>query len=213
MDIEVDPALAPLGIKLWTGVLEGIKVGQSRKEVFRALSLELKADLRERFPDAERIPNDPVVRSLRRLYWSIGIDPTKTRPASEALLRRSLTKELPMINDLVDAGNIASAETLVPIGLYDMDRVRGALRLRRAEASERFIGIGGKDDLLSEGVPVLSDEAGIIHIYPHRDSMRTRITEDCTKALIVACGARGIDDGLLELAVERTIELFDQLRR
>jgi DNA/RNA-binding domain of Phe-tRNA-synthetase-like protein len=40
----------------------------------------------------EILKDDPTVRAYRDLYWKLGIDPTKTRPSGEALLRRVLTE-------------------------------------------------------------------------------------------------------------------------
>ncbi|MFN3268498.1 MAG: phenylalanine--tRNA ligase beta subunit-related protein, partial [Zestosphaera sp.] len=66
------------------------------------------------------LKDNEVIRAYRNFYWKIGIDPTKTRPSSEALIRRLLRGSFPRLNLVVDAGNIASAETLVPIGIYDI---------------------------------------------------------------------------------------------
>ena len=47
-----------------------------------------------------------VTAAVRMMYKRVGIDPTKTRPSSEALLRRVRRgDELPRINSLVDAIN------------------------------------------------------------------------------------------------------------
>jgi len=51
------------------------------------------------------------VRAYRDFYWRIGLDPTKTISSSEALLRRVLKGEFPTVSVLIDAENIASAET------------------------------------------------------------------------------------------------------
>ena len=57
--------------------------------------------------------------------------PTKTRPSSEALLRRVRKgDELPRINSLVDVINWCSLESQLPFGLYDLDRIHGAVTLR-----------------------------------------------------------------------------------
>lgn len=85
----------------------------------------------------EGLKDHPVVRAFRDFYWRIGIDPTKTRPASEALARRLLGGQgIPKINSLVDAGNLASVETMIPIGVYDFDKVMGGLTLRFAREGE-----------------------------------------------------------------------------
>jgi DNA/RNA-binding domain of Phe-tRNA-synthetase-like protein len=212
MDVDVVPSLSGKGIMVSTGELHELEVRESRKESFQALAGELKIEMRERFPTLDLVKDDRTVRALRQFYWSIGIDPTKTRPSSEALLRRLLKKELPMINNMVDAGNLASVKTIIPIGIYDMDRMGGGPVLRPAEAGEKFVGIGGVDSALEEGIPVLADDAGIIHLYPHRDCMRTRITEHTENALVVACGARGIKKKHLDAAVGEVEYYWRQLR-
>ncbi|MCU0799848.1 MAG: phenylalanine--tRNA ligase beta subunit-related protein [Candidatus Thermoplasmatota archaeon] len=211
MDIELSPSLSAMGIHILTAELTDISVWSSRKEVFTALCDELKIELRGRFRDDETLTRDRTVRALRDLFWKIGIDPTKTRPASEALVRRLLKRELPTINNLVDAGNLASASTMVPLGLYDMDRIKGKLMLRPSVEKEHFQGIGGTDELLAKGVPILSDDEGVMHVYPHRDCTRTRITQDCRNALVVACGAKGIGQNDLLEALSEIEYYFEQL--
>ena len=62
----------------------------------------------------------------------VGIDPTKTRPSNEALLRRVLKGEaLYRVNTLVDALNLASLRHQLPFGLYDAARLRPPVLLRR----------------------------------------------------------------------------------
>lgn len=212
MDIALQDSVRKLGASLATDILSGTDVKPTRKEAFKALALELKSEMRGRFRSLDEVREDHTVKALRKFYWRIGIDPTKTRPSSEALLRRLLKKELPLINNLVDSGNLASAKTIVPIGIYDLDHVVGELILRTATSGEEFIGIGNKMAKLDEGIPVLADEEGIIHLYPHRDSMRTRITEECENALLVACGAPGIKRKLLDTALESVRFYWRQLR-
>lgn len=90
------------------------------EEARRALSLDTLKD-------------HPIIRAYRDFYWRVlGIDPTKQRPAQEALLRRVLRGEpLPRINPVVDAGNAASIKFIVPIGLYDIAKINSkTLRIR-----------------------------------------------------------------------------------
>lgn len=81
----------------------------------------------------------PVFRAYRDFFWQIGIDPTKMRPSSEALIRRILMgKEFPRINILVDLYNLASAKTGATIAAYDDSKIHGALSLTWSKAGERF---------------------------------------------------------------------------
>ena len=59
----------------------------------------------------------------RALYRQFGIDPTRMRPSSEALLRRLKKGEpLPRINSLVDVANAMSVQLQVPVGLSSPNR-------------------------------------------------------------------------------------------
>jgi DNA/RNA-binding domain of Phe-tRNA-synthetase-like protein len=121
------------------------------------------------------------LRPARELYKSFGIDPTKTRPSSEALLRRVLReKPMPRILNAVDLCNLLALEFLLPMGLYDVAKINGAVLLRAGRAGESFAGIR-KDDVHLEGRPVLLDEAGPFG-NPTSDSLRTCV-ETATKAL------------------------------
>ncbi|MBS7288164.1 MAG: hypothetical protein KIH01_05340, partial [Candidatus Freyarchaeota archaeon] len=104
------------------------------------------------------------MRAYRDFYWRLSIDPTKQRPASEALIRRVLGGgNMWRINKFVNAYNLASAMTGVTLGAYDAGRVRGGLAVRFAEPGERFQGIGASSPkLLSGNEIVVSDEEGIV---------------------------------------------------
>jgi DNA/RNA-binding domain of Phe-tRNA-synthetase-like protein len=66
------------------------------------------SELRQRFR-LETLKDEPVIKAYRQFYWSLGIDPTKLRPSSEALVRRCLQGTvIPRINNVVDANNLAS---------------------------------------------------------------------------------------------------------
>lgn len=160
----------------------------------------------------EMLKDHPVVRALRDFYWRMGIDPTKVRPSSEALARRFLaSKGIRKINSIVDAGNIASIETLVPIGIYDAGKIVDDVVLRLANQGEEFIDISNEKYLLQNTEIVLSDSKGVMHIFPHRDSFRTRVTDQTGRVLIVGCGVPGMEQQLTKLAVDRTIELINTI--
>jgi|SoiMetStandDraft_2_1073263.scaffolds.fasta_scaffold09220_3 DNA/RNA-binding domain of Phe-tRNA-synthetase-like protein len=116
----------------------------------------------------------------RRLYHQFGIDPTRTRPSSEALLRRVLKGEsLYQINRLVDAVNWASLAMLLPIGLYDLDRVNGDVLIRRGRPGEHYGGIR-KSDVNVEERLTLADQEGPFG-SPTSDSERTSIRPETSR--------------------------------
>jgi DNA/RNA-binding domain of Phe-tRNA-synthetase-like protein len=125
---------------------------------------------------SERPPGEiEGLAPARGLYRSFGIDPTHTRPSSEALLRRVLLgKPFPRILNAVDLCNLLSLRFLLPLGLYDADRIQGRVTLRRGRAQEFFPGIR-KERVSLEGRPVLADSLGPFG-NPTSDSLRSSVT-------------------------------------
>lgn len=112
----------------------------------------------------------------RDLYRAFRIDPTRTRPSSEALLRRVLQdKPLPRILNAVDLCNLCALRFLLPIGLYDLASIRGAVVARRGLPDESYPGIR-KEAVHLEGRPVLADQEGPFG-NPTSDSLRTAVSE------------------------------------
>lgn len=125
-----------------------------------------------------------VIAAVRTMYKRVGIDPTKTRPSSEALLRRVRKgDELPVINSLVDIINWCSLETQLPYGLYDLDKVQGAVTLRLGRAGEAYEGIRKAEVHVAERL-TLADELGPFG-NPTSDSARTMVTTATSRALVV----------------------------
>ncbi len=167
-------------------------------------------DVRAKY-SLDKLKDDPIIRFYRDFYWhELGIDPTKQRPAQEALLRRILRGEdLPRINPVVDIGNAASIKYLVPIGLYDIDSFSGKdLIIRYARDGETFNPIGSPKRTLSNNQIILSTIDGLIlHVYPYRDSEITKIRTETKNVLIITAGVPGIDDERLLDSVQFIIDL------
>jgi DNA/RNA-binding domain of Phe-tRNA-synthetase-like protein len=125
-----------------------------------------------------------LIAAVRTMYKRVGLDPTKTRPSSEALLRRVRRgDELPRINSLVDVINWCSLESQLPFGLYDLDRIRGAVTLRPGRPDESYAGIR-KDTVHLGGRLTLADDEGPFG-NPTSDSARTMVTIATSRALVV----------------------------
>ncbi|MGH2406189.1 MAG: B3/B4 domain-containing protein [bacterium] len=137
------------------------------------------------------------LRPARDLYHRIGVDPTKLRPSSEALLRRILRGDrLPQINSLVDINNLCSLEFLLPIGLHDLDHVTGGLVLRRGTAGEGYDAIG-KGSYSVEGRLTAADEQGPCG-SPTSDSQRTMIRLATKRCLMIIYAPGGYATPSLE---------------
>jgi DNA/RNA-binding domain of Phe-tRNA-synthetase-like protein len=145
-----------------------------------------------------------VTAAVRTMYKRVGLDPTKTRPSSEALLRRVKKGEgLPRVNSLVDVINWCSLESQLPFGLYDADHIRGAVVLRLGRDGESYPGIR-KDEVHVGGRLALADNEGAFG-NPTSDSKRTMVTEATTRALVVIFAPKELPAGLGGAALAQTI--------
>ena len=153
-----------------------------------------------------------VTAAVRAMYRRVGIDPTKTRPSSEALLRRVRKgDELPRVNSLVDVINWCSLETGLPFGLYDLDRVRGPVTLRLGQPDEEYAGIR-KDVVHVAGRLTLADSEGPFG-NPTSDSARTMVTTDTGRALVVVFTPASLPVSATDRALALTVERVDQFCR
>ena len=168
----------------------------------------------ERAAAAMRTAPEPadIIAAVRTMYKRLGIDPTKTRPSSEALLRRVRRGDpLPRINSLVDIINWTSLESQLSFGLYDAAHIRGAVTLRRGRDGEEYAGIR-KDMVHVAGRLVLADEAGPFG-NPTSDSARTMVTPATTAAVVVIYGPAGLADAVADRARVLTEQRIDQFCR
>jgi DNA/RNA-binding domain of Phe-tRNA-synthetase-like protein len=188
--ITVSPDLRPV-LSVGLVALEGVTVVEREARLDGPLA-EAEARVRVDPPD-ERL-------AVRVMYRRVGLDPTRRRPSSEALLRRVRKGEpLPRINSLVDVCNWCSLEFQLPYGLYDLARVRGPIALRLGRDGERYPGIR-KDDVHVGGRIALVDDEGAFG-NPTSDSARTMVTPQTTRALIVVFAPSDLADDALARVV------------
>jgi DNA/RNA-binding domain of Phe-tRNA-synthetase-like protein len=144
--------------------------------------------------------------TVRAMYKRVGIDPTKTRPSSEALLRRVLKGgAIPRINTIVDVINWCSVEFQLPYGLYDRASIRGIPTVRLGRAGEEYAGIR-KDTVHVAGRITVADDEGPFG-NPTSDSARTMVTTATTEALVIVYApvalSRPALEGVLQVTADR----------
>ena len=141
--------------------------------------------------------------AVRAMYKRVGLDPTKTRPSNEALLRRVRKGQpLPRVNSLVDVINWCSMEFQLPYGLYDRQHIAGDITMRLGREGEEYAGIR-KDTVHVSGRIALVDEHGPFG-NPTSDSARTSVTSATRDALVVVYAPREIDAAGLARVLDTT---------
>jgi DNA/RNA-binding domain of Phe-tRNA-synthetase-like protein len=208
MDLKIDTQLKTRfpELTVLTCNIKGVRV-EKRNVELEKFEDELMKQVREKY-DLETLKNLPTFRAYRDFFWRVGIDPTKNRPAAEALIRRILRgRTIPHINTLVDAYNLASIKTEIALAAFDADKLEGDLLMRFAEKGEEFLGIGmEKPMVLQGGEIVISDGEKLVAIYPYRDADDTKITEKTKNVMLLVCGVPGIEEETLQNAARVALE-------
>ena len=158
-------------------------------EEIHAISERFRAEL-----TTETLKDVSGIAATRRIYRACGKDPSRYRPASEALIRRILQgKKLYQIDTLVDLINLASIVYGYSIGGFDADKMVGEqLTLGIGKADEPYEGIG-RGLINIEGLPVYRDEIGGVGT-PTSDHERTKITAQTNHLLVLINGYDGNED-------------------
>lgn len=204
--VSVHPDLQPL---LRLGAAEIGPLGLAPAGALDPEIEQICRALRERWAGKE--PHEiEALEPARRLYRALGIDPTRTRPSSEALLRRVLRGDpFPRILAPVDIGNLCSLDFLLPVGIYDLAKVEGDVIVRRGGAGEGYAGIR-KERVNLEGRLAVCDAAGAFG-NPTSDSDRTKVTAATRHLLFLIFAPTSLEPGALDRQLEGVREQYRRL--
>jgi len=170
--------------------IENSETNESLWHVIEAFSLQL----RKAYDTPSQAAD--LFETSRKLYRAIGIDPTRRRPSSEALLRRVIQrKPLYKVNTLVDAGNYCSMYFHLSIGFYDAHKIKGNVTFRLGLDGEHYQGIN-KGVINVAGRLALIDDVGPFG-NPSSDSDRTKLTRATREAMMVLFAPADYQDSLL----------------
>ncbi len=200
LSVTLAPALAAIvrpGVIWWTGAT--VVPHESRLD-----PLLSEAEARVRISPPEESA------AVRSMYKKVGIDPTKTRPSNEALLRRVRKGDgIPRINSAVDIVNWCSLEFQLPYGLYDASKISGGVTMRLGVEGESYPGIR-KDAVNVGGRITVVDDLGAFG-NPTSDSARTMVTPAATELLVIVYAPNEITKAQLDRVVTITAERFQEI--
>jgi DNA/RNA-binding domain of Phe-tRNA-synthetase-like protein len=127
--------------------------------------------------------SDDVRFAVRELLRHGGYKPAgRGKPASEYLVAAVSAGRFPAINPVVDACNVVSLHSGLPISLVDLDKTRGALRLAIAPPGTTYVFNPSGQVIDASGLVCLWDEVGPTGT-PVKDAQRTK-TDDATRAMV-----------------------------
>lgn len=146
-----------------------------------------------------------------------GYKPTgRGKPASEYLVRAAEEGVLRSINLVVDACNVASLHSGVPVSVVDLARAQEPLRVAIAGAGTSYVFNASGQEIDVSGLLCLFDAAGPC-ANAVKDAQRTKTDDRTTRTLSLLWGARAHPDAtaraaawyreLLERAGARTADV------
>ena len=194
-------------VQAWAVEVEGITVRDEGRAYERLAAL---ASARGEAAASVPIGQVEGIDAARRLYRAFGVDPTRHRPSSEALVRRARKgQELYRLNEVVDVGNWVSLEWLLPLGLYDRDRVVGdAATVRTGHEGEEYEGIR-KGPVHLAGRLCVADADGAFG-SPTSDSARTAIRETTRRVSAIVFAPADLDPSRVREAGEALVARLEE---
>jgi DNA/RNA-binding domain of Phe-tRNA-synthetase-like protein len=177
MKVRLDSTVVERLPRFSLGVIHyaGVTVSPSPKMLQGRINLFVESLRVER--ELANLAEIEGVREWRACFKRLGIDPSRYRPSSEALIRRLLQGHpFFWINGAVDVNNFFSVLHALPYGIYDEDQLRSPVVCRLGQASDAYQGLNGRE-VQMEGKLLLADDQGAFG-SPIVDSVRTSVTEN-----------------------------------
>lgn len=160
---------------------------------------ELLAGLALEFGEAPLRSDDAVRAAVRDLLRSGGFKPTgRSKPASEYLLKAA-AEGLAGINAAVDACNVASLHSGLPISVVDLERVTPPLRVETAAPGSSYVFNRSGQTIDIGGLLVLADAEGPC-AGPVKDSQRSKTGPETTRTLSLVWGSVALPGRALQTA-------------
>jgi len=153
-----------------------------------------------------------LIKAFQKFYKDLGLGAKAGYPAVENLYRRFAKDQyIPRINNVVDASNKISVQTLIPGGVFDADQIKGDMTLRFSHAGEEYRPLGGGTEALPEGIAVIADEEKILNLFPYRDSIYPKITSKTKNVVVLADKVDEVDIEQTKKAAVEIAKLLEQV--
>ncbi|MGA9288471.1 MAG: phenylalanine--tRNA ligase beta subunit-related protein [Anaerobacillus sp.] len=152
----------------------------------------------------------PAVSEWRSVFKNFGVDPSRYRPSSEALLRRlKKGSSLPTIHSAADINNLLSLQYKIPIGIYDLDQVKGDVTIDVGDNTISYEGLNGREISLDNKIH--SHDRNGPFGSPVVDSKRTAVTEETNQAIQLFYLQPSLPVSEGEKLVRASAEMFNQI--
>jgi DNA/RNA-binding domain of Phe-tRNA-synthetase-like protein len=151
----------------------------------------VEAELRQRYAGASRadLTSLPTMQAYVRHYRAFGQTYHVLRQLESVALK---SKPLDSSSALVLAMFSVELDTLLLTAGHDAKTLSPPLTLDRSVAGDRFVGIGGREQVVREGDMLVRDTEGIISAVIYGPDERSRLTEGTRRAVFATYAPSGI---------------------
>ncbi len=155
----------------------------SSPELLALLTLDAPAPLHS---------DDNVREAVRKLLRHGGFKPAgRSKPASEYLIKVASDNALSSINLAVDACNVVSLHSGLPISVVDLDRTRAPLRVGIAAVGASYVFNASGQSIDLSGLLCLFDAEGPC-ANAVKDAQRTKTTAETLRTLSLIWGTKAL---------------------
>lgn len=136
--------------------------------------------------------DDHVRETVRALLRQGGFKPTgRNKPAAEYLIRAATEGTFPAINVAVDACNVVSLHSGLPISVVDLDRATGPFRVGIAAEGMSYVFNSSGQVIDVAGLPCLFDAGGPC-ANAVKDAQRTKTHPGTVRTLSLVWGTTAL---------------------
>jgi methionine--tRNA ligase beta chain len=201
VEFSIDDKLAKAGVDVKLATVRGVSIRKSDGELEK-----LKKHAEEEIRGLS-VEGDPVIEGYREVYRRFRAD---VEPSMVHLI--SLVKEkgmLPNINTVVDAYNIVSATRRVSVGVHDLDRVVGGVRLAVTRGDEVYVPLGETEQAgVKPGEFAMVDDEHVLCHLDSKQGQHTKIGFDTRNLLVYVQGNAETSGTYLDAALREICDLI-----
>ena len=184
---RVSNACGQLGLRAGAILHQGVAIEPASNEL-RSQIDAAAAVVRQQYQSRSEIRQLPAIAQLHQILREVGVKPRRHPPSNQKLLEYALKHgTLPAINNLVDAYNLVSLQTLCSLGAHDAKQFSSPVELQILSGEETFRPLGSP-----EPQPVVAGEFGYVdatgRLLCRLDSLQadfSKVSETTSEVLVI----------------------------
>ena len=205
INYSVDPDLAASGVK--------VKIASfSVPEVTKRRGSDLKNHIKNVISqlDIGGLLDSPILKAYKKFHEEARLQDAAT-PAEYLLGLIQKSGMLPNINKVVDCNNIVSAETLLSIGAHDLAHIKGDIRFKHTDGTERYTPLFGDEPAaVAAGEYACVDDEKILCRMDVKQCDETKVGQDTRDFIIYVQGNSETDEEYVLAGLQKVCDNIER---